>query len=49
MSTIEQELIFEAIRNAVEATVLELGIDALRSLSMFPSSTISEIEIPIAA
>jgi len=38
MNKTHEQIIENAIKDAVEAAVLDLGIDFVRTLSMFPSS-----------
>jgi hypothetical protein len=49
MSKIQQDQLLEAIREAVELAVSGLGIDAVRAMSMFPSSRKLEDELQLAA
>ena len=42
MSHTDEDVILEAIREAVEATIADLGIMAVRALFMFPSARVAE-------
>ena len=49
MTKANETKILEAIREAVEAAVVEFGIEGVRALSMFPSASKAQEELPKAA